>query len=107
MDKQTHTPIKSEDRFFEYKVTMVEPILKTRKLFVAFNSGEQAVVDFSQAIAETKLGHKIQKWADFKKVKIGYLNAYIEWEGYDTGTDTLRQMAEEQGTVFRPNPKVA
>lgn len=83
-----------EEMFIDCEVSVVKPIYQTRKILHQFTNCEQSVIDLSQAIKESKKGGKITKWKDFQKVSVGYCGGSIEWEDYEIGADTLRQMAD-------------
>ena len=63
------------------------------RLVITFNTGESAVVDFSQMIAETPQAAQLQDVGQFKSF---YLDSWptLAWPcGFDIAPETLYQMA--------------
>lgn len=88
-------------RFLNLRLRTVTVIKNTNKLYVEWKNGEEAVVDFTESIQTAKGFKPLKDPKIFKKACVGSWGSSIEWpEDIDFGSDTLRQMAEEQGAVF-------
>lgn len=89
-------------RFHALRLRVVVPIKGTTKLYVEWDNGEEAVVEFKESIHRVKGFKPLADPKIFKKVHLGSWGSCIEWtDEIDFGSDTLRQMAEEQRSVFK------
>lgn len=89
-------------RFADLRVKFVFPIKGTTKLYAEWDNDDEAVVDFKNAIQTVKGFKPLENPEIFEKVHIESWGICIEWtDQIDFGSDTLRQMAEEQGSVFK------
>ena len=75
-----------EFRFTGSRMKIAKPIEKTTKVYVVWTSGEEAVVEMNENLS----GLRLATWG-----------STLEWgDEIDIGSDTLRQMAEEQNAVI-------
>lgn len=82
------------------------PILGTKKLYVVWKNGEEAVIDFSDTISKNKWFMPLNDPLQFQKVKLAEWGTGIEWDcDADIGSDLVRHMADLQGSVFHENPR--
>ena len=91
-----------EMQYLNLRISRVSPILMEQKIFIVWRNGEQAVLDFADIIREDKHFHPMVDSAVFQSVRVEDWGACIEWKcGVGMGSDQLRQMAEEQESVFK------
>ncbi len=87
-------------RFHGLRLRIVAPIKGTTKLYAEWENGEEAVVEFKESIQRAKGFQPLADPKIFEKVHLGSWGCCIEWtDEIDFGSDTLRLMASEQGTV--------
>ena len=89
-------------KYHYWSVTSVAPILGTAMMYLEWNSGERAVLDFGKLTQVSKQFQPLSQPAEFENVSIIGYGGGIEWRcGAGLGSDQLRHMADEQNAVFR------
>ena len=88
------------------RIVHVSAILSTQKLYIAWECGDEAVVDFSEMIAINKHCRPLSEPSLFQSVKHVDCGTAMEWRcGIDMGSDQIRWMADQQNSVFHKNNK--
>ena len=88
-------------KYDEIKITHVSAILDTQKIYVIWDNGEEAVVDFSETIETNKWFQPLKDPEEFQMVKKVSWGWGIEWRcGADAGSDNVRYMGDLQQSVF-------
>lgn len=101
MDKQTTSLAHPALRFHDLSLRIVAPIKGTTKLYAEWDNGDEAIIDFKASIKAVKGFALLEDKNVFGQARVGSWGASVEWaDDIDFGQDTLRQMAEEQGTVI-------
>lgn len=84
------------------RITHAHPIMGTQKLYVVWETDDEAVVDISEIIKESKWFKPLQFPELFQSVKIEDWGSSLEWSnGADVGSDEIRWMADEQQSIIK------
>ncbi len=95
------------DRFIGIKITHVAAIPGTQKIYMAWDSGESAVLEISEWIETDRHFRCLADEKAFQSVKVGPFQSAAIWlDRLDVGADTFRLLAQEQGTVIHEQRKV-
>ncbi len=90
------------NKYIDHLLAGVFPILGGSKLHVVWTCGEEAVVDLATLIQHKKRFLPLAQPASFQAVRVEDWGATVEWAcGIVMGSDQIRQMADDQGSVFR------
>ena len=99
-----HKIVAPETRYNDHTLHMVTAIPDVWKVYAVWTNGEEAVVDFSDIIHESRKNERFRQLSDpneFQTVRSVDWGGGIEWRcGVGIGSDQLRYMAEQQDTVI-------
>lgn len=94
------------DRYIDHTLVSVAPILGKQKLFLEWDTDEQAVIDFAELIQNHTRFKAMSTPAVFHAVSVVDWGAGIEWKhGTGMGSDQLRLMADQQKSVIHRQKK--
>ena len=79
----------------------VAAIPRSKKLYVTWDSGEEAILDYEPLIARYQSLKPLEDDTLFQNVEVEAHGWRIRWnDAIDGGADSLRQLAEEQISVI-------
>ncbi len=101
MDKSPHHNKFPEAAYIGLKMVCVGYVSGTKKLYIEWENGDRAVIDFSGLISENRWFRPLKDDHFFQKAKITTYGRALEWsDDISIGSDTVRVMADRQNTVL-------
>lgn len=88
-------------KYHGIRITQAAAIQGTRKLYVAWDSGDEAVLDYGPLIAVHAALGPLADPRTFQSARVGKHGLEVVWtDAINGGADSLRQLADEQHAVF-------